>query len=81
MRYTFGQTKEKVDERPNTKTETKGSGTVFTGADLDRAIYEMTSVKSREELERVWAKHPAMQNNNEFRNITMEMGRSYPPKQ
>lgn len=50
MRYTFGQTKEKVDERPNTKTETKGSGTVFTGADLDRAIYEMTSVKAGKNL-------------------------------
>lgn len=77
VRYTFGDTKEKVVK----PTAPQGSGTVFTGAELDIAVKAMTGVKSRQELETVWAKNPALHNNNEFRNITMEMGKTYPPKQ
>lgn len=82
VRYTFGNTTEKVEKPngPNTRNADTQSGGVFTGVDLDKAIYEMTSVKARKELEDVWAKHPEMHNNNEFRNITMEMGKIYPPK-
>lgn len=87
VRYVFGETKEKV-YRPNTantKTQqnaaTKVPGSTFTGVDLDKAIKDMTSVKTREELERVWGSHPELWNNNEFRNITSDMGRTYPPKQ
>lgn len=77
VRYTFGSTNEKVDK----PAPVEGSGTVFTGAELDIAIREMTGVKSRQELEKTWAKYPAMHNNTEFRNITMEMGKTYPPSQ
>lgn len=76
VRYTLGDTKEKVVK----PTPVEGSGTVFTGAELDLAIKAMTGVKSRQELETVWASYPALHNNNEFRNITMEMGKTYPPK-
>lgn len=83
VRYVFGDTKEKV-EQPNISNtrnaDVKAPGTAFTGVELDRAIKEMTSVKSRDELEKVWADHRELHNNNEFRNITMEMGKSYPPK-
>lgn len=81
VRYTFGETSEKVDMPPKTKEPVNNKSAVFTGSDLDKAIYEMTSVKSRRQLEEVWAKYPAMHNNNEFRNITMEMGKAYPPLQ
>ncbi|WP_300700931.1 hypothetical protein [Bacteroides sp.] len=74
VRYTYGETKEKV-----VKPVTQGSVPVFTGAELDLAIKAMTGVKSRQELEAVWANHSALHNNNEFRNITMTMGQSYPP--
>lgn len=78
VRYTFGNTPEKVSKPA---VSVQGSGAVFTGAVLDAAIREMTGVKNRQELESVWRKHPELQNNNEFRNITMEMGKKYPPKQ
>lgn len=78
VRYTFGNTQEKVSKQV---ASAQGSGAVFTGAVLDAAIREMTGVKNRQELESVWRKHPELQNNNEFRNITMEMGKKYPPKQ
>lgn len=94
VRYVFGATKEKVYKpdtantkaQQNTASKTSGSSTkkpgdTFTGADLDKAIKDMTFVKSREELEKVWASHPELWNNNEFRNITSDMGRTYPPKQ
>lgn len=76
VRYTLGNTKEKVVK----PTPAQGSGAVFTGAELDQAIKAMTGVKSRQELENVWTEHPSMHNNTEFRNITMEMGKTYPPK-
>lgn len=47
---------------------------------MDRAIKQMTGVKSREELERVWAEHPELHNNKEFRNITIDMQKTYPPR-
>ena len=56
------------------------SYTHLTGVDLDRAIKQMTGVKSREELERVWAEHPELHNNKEFRNITIDMQKTYPPR-
>ena len=51
---------------------------VYTGAQLKNAIAEMLAVKSRAELEKVWYGHEAMQNDNEFRNACMEMGKIYP---
>lgn len=77
VRYTFGDTKEKV-VRP---AAVQGSGTPYKGAELDFAIKEITGVKSRQELEDVWAKYPAMHNSEEFKNLAIEMGKCYPPKQ
>lgn len=74
VRFTFGDTKEKVD----TRSTAQSSGNVFTGAVLSQAIKEMKAVKSHQELEYVWANYPALHNNNEFRNVTIEMGRVYP---
>ena len=84
VRYVFGTTKEKVykvnPQAQNNAVARLPEGT-FTGADLDQAIREMTGVKSREELERVWASHRELHNNNEFRKITIDMQKTYPPKQ
>lgn len=79
VRYVFGTSKEKV-YKPVPETAKSSRGT-FTGADLDRAIKEMTGVKSREDLEKTWAAHPELHNNKEFRDITIEMQKTYPPKQ
>ena len=78
VRFAYGNTKEKV-YAPNVSAS-NASGKVYTGVDLDRAIKQMTGVKSREELERVWAEHPELHNNKEFRNITIDMQKTYPPK-
>lgn len=79
IRYTYGNTKEKVYDAGR-NSSSNASGAVFTGVELDRAIKQMTGVKSREELEKVWADHPELHNNKEFRNITIDMQRTYPPK-
>lgn len=78
VRFAYGNTKEKV-YAPNVSAS-NASGKVYTGVDLDRAIKQMTGVKSREELERVWAEHPELHNNKEFRNITIDMQKTYPPR-
>lgn len=79
VRYTYGDTKEKVYNTGKSPTS-NASGAVFTGVELDRAIKQITGVKSREELEKVWADHPELHNNKEFRDITIDMQRTYPPK-
>jgi len=38
----------------------------------------MLAVKSRAELEKVWYGNPAMQNDKEFVNACMNMGKIYP---
>lgn len=74
VRFTFGNTKEKVVK---SSTSVQGSGAVFTGADLDRAVKEMRAVQSHKELVEVWNKYPALKNNNEFKNACMAMGKIY----
>lgn len=76
-------THDKEEKQPenaptNTKSQTNTSSAVYTGAQLKKAVAEMNAVKSRKELEAVWYQYPAMQNNNEFRNACMEMGKNYP---
>lgn len=69
----------KDEPQPNTPTKSPANNNaVFTGAELKKAVEEMNSVKSRKELEAVWYKYTAMQNNSEFRNACMEMGKIYP---
>lgn len=60
------------------KAPVSTANAVFTGAQLNKAIAEMLAVKSRAELEKVWYAHEAMQNDKEFRNACMEMGKIYP---
>lgn len=79
VRFAYGDTKETVYKASNSSTS-KASGAAFTGAELDRAIKRMSGVQSREELEKVWADNPALHNNKEFRNITIDMQKTYPPK-
>ena len=45
---------------------------------MKKAIADMLAVKSRAELEKVWYANPAMQNDKEFVNACMEMGKIYP---
>ena len=51
---------------------------VNTVANLKNAIADMLAVKSRAELEKVWYGNPAMQNDKEFVNACMNMGKIYP---
>lgn len=51
---------------------------VFTGKQLKDAIAEVKSCQSRHEINEVWKKYSAIQQNMEFRNATMEMCKKYP---
>lgn len=71
-------THDKEEIQQPAKTPVSTDKAVYTGAQLKKAIAEMLAVKSRAELEKVWYGHEAMQNDNEFRNACMEMGKIYP---
>ena len=71
-------THDKEEIQQPAKTPVSTDKAVYTGAQLKKAIAEMLAVKSRAELEKVWYGHGAMQNDNEFRNACMEMGKIYP---
>ncbi|UBD63965.1 ERF family protein [Bacteroides salyersiae] len=71
-------TRSKEETQQPAKTPVSTDKAVYTGAQLKKAIAEMLAVKSRAELEKVWYGHGAMQNDNEFRNACMEMGKIYP---
>lgn len=64
-RYTFGKNAPKVD-KPQEDTV------------LLKAIAEMNSVKSRQEMNAVWEKHPQYKENQEFRNACIAAGKKYP---
>ena len=70
-------THEKEDTQQPAKTPAN-TAPVYTGAQLKNAIADMLAVKSRTELEKVWYGNPAMQNDKEFVNACMEMGKIYP---
>lgn len=81
VRYIFGDVKEKVKEQAPAKTSPKPSqAVVFTGAQLKQAVDEMNACKSRAQVSSVWKKYAVMQNNTEFRNACIEMGKKYPEK-
>lgn len=83
VRYTFGEVKEKVKEQAPAKTVPKNpsqASGAFTGAQLPQAVSEMNACKSRAQVLSVWKKYAIMQNNNEFRNACIEMGKKYPEK-
>ena len=45
---------------------------------LDIAVAEMSSVKSRAEMNAVWAKYPQFKEDTQFRNACIEAGKKYP---
>ena len=71
-------THDKEDAQQPAKTPASMKNPVYTGAQLKKAIADMLAVKSRAELEKVWYANPAMQNDKEFVNACMEMGKIYP---
>lgn len=71
-------THDKNETQQPAKTPVSTENTVYTGAQLKKAIGDMLAVKSREELEKVWYGNPAMQNDKEFINACMNMGKIYP---
>lgn len=65
--------KEKKSEQPQQKNPK-----VFTGKQLKDAVAEVNACQSRYAINEVWKKYPALQQNLEFRNATMEMCKKYP---
>lgn len=45
---------------------------------LNKAVEEMKSVKSRQEMNAVWEKYPLFKENTQFRNACIEAGKKYP---
>ena len=83
VRYVFGEVKEKVKEQAPARTVPKNPAqtpAAFTGAQLKQAVDEMNACKSRAQVLSVWKRYTVMQNNNEFRNACIEMGKKYPEK-
>lgn len=71
-------THDKNEAQQPAKTPVSTENAVYTGAQLKKAIGDMLAVKSRAELEKVWYGNSAMQNDKEFINACMEMGKIYP---
>ena len=63
-RFTFGKNAPKM-EKPKEVA-------------LDIAIAEMNAVKSRAEMNAVWAKYPQFKEDTQFRNACIEAGKKYP---
>lgn len=74
IRYQFPRPKEqKANERPQ-----QNSSVVFSGKQLQEAIDAVKSCKSRAEINAVWKKYTAMQNNLEFKNEIQIMCKRFP---
>lgn len=71
-------THDKNETQQPAKTPVSTENAVYTGAQLKKAIGDMLAVKSRAELEKVWYGNSAMQNDKEFINACMNMGKIYP---
>ncbi|MEW9603239.1 ERF family protein [Bacteroides sp. L008] len=71
-------THDKEETQQPAKTPASMKNPVYTGTQLKKAIADMLAAKSRAELEKVWYGNPAMQNDKEFVNACMEMGKIYP---
>lgn len=71
-------THDKEETQQPAKTPASMKNPVYTGTQLKKAIADMLATKSRAELEKVWYGNPAMQNDKEFVNACMEMGKIYP---
>lgn len=56
----------------------KGGKTEMPEVSLDIAVAEMNAVKSRAEMNAVWAKYPQFKEDTQFRNACIEAGKKYP---
>ena len=72
IRYQFPMPKEKKSEK------TQQNSSVFSGKQLKEAIDEVRVCKSRAEVNAVWKKYAAMQNNLEFKNEIQTMCKRFP---
>lgn len=72
IRYQFPMPKEKKSEK------TQQNSSVFSGKQLKEAIDEVRVCKSRAEVNAVWKKYAAMQNNLEFKNEIQTMCKRVP---
>jgi hypothetical protein len=72
IRYQFPIPKEKKSEK------TQQNSSVFSGKQLKEAIDEVRVCKSRAEVNAVWKKYAAMQNNLEFKNEIQTMCKRFP---
>lgn len=72
IRYQFPIPKEKKSEK------TQQNSSVFSGKQLKEAIDEVKVCKSRAEVNAVWKKYAAMQNNLEFKNEIQTMCKRFP---
>ena len=78
VRYTFGNVNEKVSD-PSSKKKAQQAAKkiagVYSGAELQTALSEMSRTISRKEMNEVWQKYPNLHNVNEFRNLTIQKGK------
>ena len=78
VRYTFGDVNEKVSD-PSSKKKAQQAAKkiagVYSGAELQTALSEMSRTISRKEMNEVWQKYPNLHNVNEFRNLTIQKGK------
>lgn len=72
IRYQFPKPKEQKSEQP------QQNSSVFSGKQLQEAIDKVRACKSRSDINAVWKKYTAMQNNLEFKNEIQNMCKKYP---
>lgn len=75
IRYQFPKPKEQQKSMPE---QPQQNSSVFSGKQLQDAIYEVRACRSRAEVNAVWKKHAAMQNNLEFKNEIQMICKRFP---
>lgn len=70
-------TKYSENSQNNEESNPKGSN-VYSGKQLKEAIDEVRACNSRSEINAVWKKYAAMQNNLEFKNEIQTMCKRFP---
>lgn len=75
IRYQFPNPKEQQKSKPE---QPQQNSSVFSGKQLQEAIDEVRACRSRAEVNAVWKKHAAMQNNLEFKNEIQMICKKFP---
>nr|DAL35586.1 MAG TPA_asm: DNA repair protein-like protein [Caudoviricetes sp.] len=76
--WNMDSTKYSENSHSNQQKPQPQNPNIFTGKQLKDAIAEVNACQSRHEINEVWSKHSALQQNLEFRNATIEMCKKYP---